>query len=262
MSNVTAWPTVLKAAGVKLDNVAGWEGRGRFPFVPVCIMWHHTAGGTDWKANLGLIIAGRDNIPGPLANSFISRDGVWHFVAAGRSNNAGLGNKYVVDNAVRGIAPARDATTPGTQTMNQYYFGIEVDNLGTGEPYPQVQIDTLVKGCAAILEYEKWHTAQCVHHRESTNRKIDMSYRGDLRKMVDAARQPVPPPLPERKKSMGALYKTKTAATVWVCSEAGRWELGSTSYIATLVKDGILQDEDIRTVSLAFIKQFPLIKSE
>jgi len=188
--------SVLKAAGLPVREVAGWQRRGRPPSTdpsdpayPAATKFagiglHHTAGHND----LNVVLNGRPGIPGPLANLYVARDGKVHVVAAGRANHFGAGAAEVYQRTLRDLAPLGDAAAVGLADSivgNGVYVGIEVENLGTpADRYPRVQIDSLQRACAALCQELGWTANRCVQHREWTRRKVDMSYRGPLREAV------------------------------------------------------------------------------
>src|SRR5262245_22934410 len=85
----TRFPTVadlgiatrLRKAGLNVREVKGWEHRGRDfagvspAFAPLGSVNHHTAGPPKSVGNLtpslGIIINGRSDLPGPLANVYL-----------------------------------------------------------------------------------------------------------------------------------------------------------------------------------------------
>src|SRR4051794_26135385 len=85
---------VLEDAGVKVAEQPGWRTRGHGDMVNVRgVMCHHTAGSTKGNMpSLGVITNGRSDLPGPLAQLGLGRDGTFYVVAAGRANHAGRGN--------------------------------------------------------------------------------------------------------------------------------------------------------------------------
>lgn len=170
--------------GLKVVAVDGWYNRSAGSLAPAGIVVHHTAGGYNTASNLSLVVNGRSDVRGPLANIFIARDGTVYVVANTRANHAGYGNKYVLDLVRQGKEVPGDARSSGNMVGNPYFFGIEVDNNGRGEPYPDTQLEALFKTCAAISNYFKWNQNHTVHHREWTSRKIDMSYHGNVRGAV------------------------------------------------------------------------------
>lgn len=85
----------LEPAGFKVVEVDGWQTRGRTyaAYAPAGGVQHHTAGalaGGD-APSLGIVINGRPDLPGPLAQVFGSRSLVAYVVAAGVANHAGRG---------------------------------------------------------------------------------------------------------------------------------------------------------------------------
>jgi hypothetical protein len=185
----------LRAEGCRVAEVGGWKQRQRpagGELRPVGIINHHTAGRDD----LNLVLKGRPPsdpkpLPGPLANLYLAKDGTVHVVAAGTANHAGSGAQEVLDRAKRDQPPRGDAGALGLKDNegigSSSWVGIEVENLGNGkDPYPDVQIQALVLANAAICRHQGWTAARCVHHREWTKRKIDMSHRGPLRDQIAA----------------------------------------------------------------------------
>lgn len=156
---LTWMPTVLQAAGLKVAEVQGWPNRGRAEMGTVRgVMCHHT--GTAAPGNmptLNLLINGRSDLPGPLAQLGLGRDGTYYVIAAGRANHAGSG------------------TWQGVTTGNSSFIGIEAENAGTpAEPWPGVQLDAYQRGVAALLKRIGQGADWCVAHREwAPGRKPD-----------------------------------------------------------------------------------------
>lgn len=177
---------VLRGARLKVVPIEGWETRSApGPFTPVGQVVHHTAGAAEGNApSLPTVINGRPGIPGPLCNGLIARDGTVYLVCAGKANDSGIGNQYVLDAVKADHAPEGDATEPGTISGNPWFYDWEVEAVGDSSPYPDVQIDALVAVCAAVNLAKGWSANRVLHHREWTSRKIDMSWRGDLRGLV------------------------------------------------------------------------------
>ncbi|BCW88061.1 hypothetical protein sos41_11990 [Alphaproteobacteria bacterium SO-S41] len=159
---------VLRAAGLPVVEEAGWKSAGRAeirgPFQGVIL--HHTAGPAAPKGgetpSLNVIKNGRPGLNGPLSQCYLSRKGVWHVVAAGRTNHAGPG-KF-------------DGLTDG----NDDFIGAEMENAGDGkDPWPDVQLRSAVKGTAALLHYLKQPARRAIGHKEWATphgRKIDPSF--------------------------------------------------------------------------------------
>lgn len=187
---------VLKAVGVNVAPVDGWETRGKPGFEPNGILVHHTAGPKKGDApSLGLCVKGRidtanpkNNLPGPLCHIVLARSGTAHVVAANIANHAGQGSKEVLEAVRRDNPVTGNARTNNYQDAvsgNTYLYGIEVENSGAADdPYPEAQINALANICAALCYAHGWTANRVVHHRQWTGRKVDMSYKGDLNAMV------------------------------------------------------------------------------
>lgn len=156
---------VLRGAGCKVVELAGWKTRGRpGVFGPVQgVLCHHTAGSRKGNApTLNLIVEGRPDLPGPLSQLHLARDGTFTVISGGRCNHAGAGKWQNV--------------TSG----NSSFIGIEAENAGDGkDPWPDIQMEAYAKGCAAILKHIGKPVIMCVGHKEYATplgRKIDPSF--------------------------------------------------------------------------------------
>lgn len=169
----------------------GWQARGSHPFTPIGIMVHHDVDpNTAQPGTLTRMIAesGSASTPAPLANIHLLTDGTPVVIASGKANHAGLGSGAVLARTQAGLAPEGDAGAlglPNTIGGNGFYLGIEVEHPGDDSDYPQ--IGALVSLLAHLCGSLGFSPNQVVHHREWTSRKIDMSYRGDLRGQVAEA---------------------------------------------------------------------------
>lgn len=150
--SLTWLPEVLGAAGLKVARVDGWETRGRGEMGRVQgVICHHTAGSKNGNMpTLGLLIKGRVDLPGPLAQLGLGRDGTWYVIAAGRCNHAGTGSWQ------------------GITSGNSSFIGVEAENTGSTKdfPWPEVQMDAYRRGVAAILNHVGKGPAFCCGHRE------------------------------------------------------------------------------------------------
>lgn len=150
--SLTWLPDVLKSAGLKVALVEGWETRGRGDMHAVRgVICHHTAGPRVGNMpSLAIIRDGRPDLPGPLSQLGLGRDGTYYVVAAGRSNHAGPG-KWL-------------EFTSG----NSDFIGIEAENTGRTNdfPWPAVQVDAYQRGVAAILKHVGRGVECCAGHRE------------------------------------------------------------------------------------------------
>ena len=80
---------MLRAEGVRLVEFPGWRDRGHGDFKDIRgVMAHHT--GSD-NATAASIAYGRPDLPGPLSQLHIARDGTVTVVAVGVAWHAGVG---------------------------------------------------------------------------------------------------------------------------------------------------------------------------
>lgn len=170
-------------ANVEDHRVPGHAGS----LAPVGIIVHHTA---MKDAGLEVVRHGRSDLAGPLCNININRAGHVNVITDGVAWHAGGGSSKVLADLKRNVAPANNAAALHLPDDfgggNSLTVGIEVDNDGIGEPYPQVQIAGLVWTCAAIIHLgiPGGNQNRAIHHREWTARKVDMSYHGPLRGLI------------------------------------------------------------------------------
>ena len=153
--SLTWLPPVLLDAGLRVAEQPGWRDRGRGDVGIIRgVMCHHTAGSkTGTMPSLGVVTNGRSDLPGPLCQLGLGRDGTFFVVAAGRANHSGGGNWQ------------------GVTTGNSSFIGIEAENTGllTGplaDPWPAIQLDAYRRGCAAILKKVRANAIMCCGHRE------------------------------------------------------------------------------------------------
>lgn len=160
---------VLKHAGLKVEEVSGWQYRGHGDMgIPQGILLHHTAGSSHGNMpSLDEVTRGRSDLKGPLCNLALGRDGTFYVVAAGTAWHAGLGGPY------REIRQ---------NDGNKHLIGIEAENTGytqgpRAEEWPKVQIDAYKKGVAALLKYIKQPAIMAVGHKEwAPKRKVDPTF--------------------------------------------------------------------------------------
>lgn len=152
---------------------------------------HHTGPFSSVAGMVSLIWRGRAGLPGPLATGTVAPDGTVYLTGWGRSNHAGSGSAVVHQHVVNEDYDAATELTPGADSVdgNSHYYGWEVMHPGDGSPYPDTQIQALVKINAAVCRAHGWNEHSCIHHKEWTRRKIDMSWHGshaggDLRMLV------------------------------------------------------------------------------
>jgi peptidoglycan hydrolase-like protein with peptidoglycan-binding domain len=171
-------PSVLKAAGLKVALVDGWEDRGHGDVGRIFgVICHHTATPGKHSGNmptLKTLIKGREDLSGPLSQLGLGRDGTYYVVAAGRCFHAGKG---IWQHLVNG---------------NTNFIGIEAENTGGSDdfPWPAVQLDAYHRGVAAILKHVGQGAEFCAGHKEYAlpkGRKPDPSFdMNTFRAAVDA----------------------------------------------------------------------------
>lgn len=146
-----ALPTILLNAGLKVALVDGWEYRGHGDMGPVYgVICHHTAGPKTLNMpSLNTLIHGRPDLTGPLAHLGLGRDGTFYVIAAGKCNHAGAGSWR------------------GVTSGNTNFLGIEAENTGLpDDPWPDVQMEALRFGVAAILRALGRGMEWCAGHKE------------------------------------------------------------------------------------------------
>ncbi len=183
--SLTWLPAVLESAGLKVARVDGWESRGHGDVGEICgVICHHTAGAaTGNMPSLRLLIEGRSDLSGPLAQLGLGRDGTYYVIAAGRAYHAGKG-------AWSGISDG-----------NSNFIGIEAENTGLpGDNWPDIQMDAYRHGVAAILKHIGRGPEFCAGHCDYAlpkGRKTDPSFSTDtFRLSVAAIMNGEVPPLP------------------------------------------------------------------
>ncbi|MFJ3661624.1 MULTISPECIES: N-acetylmuramoyl-L-alanine amidase [unclassified Streptomyces] len=167
--------SALKAEGLKVVEVAGWRVHNRNhkgPWGPVHgVMIHHTV--TSGSARtVELCREGYEELPGPLCHGVITKDGRVHLVGYGRANHAGLGDDEVLRAVIaeKGLPTDNEANTDG----NRYFYGFECENLGDGEdPWPDAQMEAIVRVSAAICRHHGWTERSVIGHREWQPGKVD-----------------------------------------------------------------------------------------
>lgn len=158
-SNNLWLPKALFDAGLKVSEHPGWQTRGRRLLTIRGVICHHTASPPGKEApSLGTVVRGRSDLPGPLCQLLLGRSGTFIVIAAGAANHAGRGLWHGITDA------------------NGQMLGIEAENSGLGEPWPEKQLDAYIRGCAAICKHQKLGPEMVAGHREYAlprGRKID-----------------------------------------------------------------------------------------
>lgn len=151
------------------------------------VICHHT--GTAHEGNmpsLDTLINGRSDLPGPLSQLGLGRDGTYYIIAAGKCNHAGKG------------------IWQGNTMGNTCFIGIEAENGGKStDLWSTVQMEAYHRGVAAILKHLNKRADFCAGHKEYALPKgrkpdplFDMdNFRAEVNKIIDGV-APVPDLIP------------------------------------------------------------------
>lgn len=211
-------PQVLLGAGLNVDVYPGWETRSRSTGgydALLGIQVHHTASNAAPASDMGYMWL---NAPTkPIGALYLARDGRWTVGAAGATNTSGLGGPLATS---RGTIPLDAA--------NRYVISIEAANRGDGEIWPDVQLDSYVRGVAALSKAYFGGVIKTAgdvhaHHEWAPTRKTDpagqswyasgrnkwnmTAFRGDVNTIVNPPPPPVvtPPTTPTQEIEMIAI---------------------------------------------------------
>lgn len=205
MAKILWAPDVLKAAGLDVYEMPGWEQEETRPgFEPEGVVCHHTATGPNWlDGHVALLLKrGRSDLTGPLSQFGLERDGTWVCIAAGRCNHNGFGQ------------------------WGNDSIGIEAYNNGKGEPWPKTQTSSYITGVAAICKYMKWGISQVRGHKETDpDRKIDPTFNMDaFRVGVSAQLTPTSKPTESSNGKGGKMFLAtqKSTGNMWFMEETRR----------------------------------------
>jgi N-acetyl-anhydromuramyl-L-alanine amidase AmpD len=184
---------VLRAEGVRLVEYPGWQNRGHGDFKDIRgVMVHHT--GSD-NASAASIANGRPDLPGPLSQLHIARDGTVTLVAVGVAWHAGVGQYPWLP----------------TNMANWHMIGIECANSGTSpaaphrKNWPDAQYNAMVSCCAALNRRLSQTSARTIGHKEYAGRAqgkwdpgaIDMDIlRADIQARIGTQTPTAPTPRP------------------------------------------------------------------
>ncbi|MEU2393098.1 N-acetylmuramoyl-L-alanine amidase [Streptomyces sp. NPDC007369] len=165
----------LRNEGLTVVEVGAWRTHNRNhkgPWGPVHgVMIHHTV--TRGTAHtVELCRTGDEDLPGPLCQGVITKDGRVHLVGYGRANHAGAGDADVLAAVIaeKRLPPDNQANTDG----NRHFYGFECENLGDGEdPWPAVQLDAMARAAAAVCRVHGWTQRSVIGHLEWRPGKID-----------------------------------------------------------------------------------------
>lgn len=161
---LTDLAAILRKAGLHVVEVPGWETLSRPEstggFDPRGNLWHHTGSkdvnprslDDDYAYARWLAEVGRSDLPAPLCQVSVGRDGTVYVCAAGRGNHAGKAK-------ASGPMPAGDG--------NALYLGWECQNSGT-EGWSPAQYDAMVTAAAATSLAYGWSAEHNRAHKETS----------------------------------------------------------------------------------------------
>lgn len=164
---LTWMPAVLRAAGLKVEEVGDWRNHGHGNVSDIRgVLLHHTAGPASGNyPSQGVVTNGRTGLPGPLCNLGLARDGTWKIIAAGLGYHAGAG--YV--------------SWCGRDNGNNHLIGVEAESTGRGD-WTSAQLEAYPRGVAALLRHLGLGPDRALAHKEwAPGRKIDPAgWPGDM----------------------------------------------------------------------------------
>lgn len=155
------------------------------------VMIHHTVTKSTASA-IELCRKGRDDLPGPLYQVVVDKEGTCHLIGWGRANHAGLGDDDVLQAVIREQLPfprPNEANTDG----NARFYGIALLNMGDGEdPFPTVQLNAAATAAAILCAVHGWSERSVIGHKEWTPGKPDPRFAmGSFRTRVRTRRRHV-----------------------------------------------------------------------
>ena len=154
----------LRKKGLRVKETSGWKSRGNSSdgsFYPEVFVRHHTAGAgpsAGVAPSLGLIINGRSDLAGPLANIYMDYDGVVYAIAAGAANHAGT----------------PDGGSWHGATGNSSSYGFEIEHPGTYDMDDE-RAEIAAAACAALIDGRFGTKDVCDHKEWAPSRKIDLA---------------------------------------------------------------------------------------
>lgn len=196
------WRSQLKKFNVPFRELPGFDnpnsGRDDETGLRYGPMWgvgiHHTGNDASDKVNRDLIVEGRSDLPGPLAQSGLNDDGVIDLITCGRANHFGGGDPDVMATVKAGkygdYPPHTDKHQgeDGAVDGNDGVYGLETYywKILTKDQYR-----SMVGWAAAICDFHGWSAKHVIGHKEWSDWKpdpnlIDMKvFREDVQRLLD-----------------------------------------------------------------------------
>lgn len=144
-------PKVLRAAGLTVHEIDGWEDRGAGTFGPIVGLTCHETRGSRTSTDAGeinVLVNGRVGLSGPISQTYLSRTGDWHIVASGTAHHNKVG-----------------WAGPNEGYGNDALIGVEAQHA-EGEPWTDVQYRSYVRGVAAIIRHLGISPSRVGGHKE------------------------------------------------------------------------------------------------
>ncbi|MEU5531860.1 peptidoglycan recognition family protein [Streptomyces sp. NPDC020362] len=173
----------LEAEGLVVHEVRDWRhhnrnAKGAWGPVNGVTLHHTVTSGTAFSVDL--CYDGHPGLPGPLCHGVIDKKGEVWLVGNGRANHAGGGDPKVLAAVVAEDYGAKPPPThehegsSGAVDGNAHFYGFECVNLGDGtDPWPAVQVNSMVKAAAALCRVHQWSAKSVVGHLEWSDQKSD-----------------------------------------------------------------------------------------
>lgn len=142
-------------------------------FTPIGVILHHTASGLSMDPMPSLWTC-QHAPPAPRCNWLVGRDGSCAAITDGKAADSGYGDPDVLA-AIRAgrPLPAPDDTSTHRVSMNPWFYDVEIENNGLGEPY-STRVEAVVgRLVAAVLRHHGWGLDRVFLHKSLTRRKID-----------------------------------------------------------------------------------------
>jgi len=159
IADYTRYPEAFQKFGIKYTEEPGWRNRGHGDIVKVqFLVLHHTAGGNE-SGDIRVVRDGRSDLPGPLSQLVLKRDGNPHIIAQGVCWHAGYG-------------PAMWGAPEG----NGNYYSIGIEGVSNGyNDWTDAQRSNYPKVVAALLKDLGLPADRWIFHRDYNKRdgKID-----------------------------------------------------------------------------------------
>lgn len=157
MAYLTNLATIARRTGFPVVEEYGWRTRGHGGISTIqSVICHHDAANLPPDRFNTVIRDGHGGLPGPLAQFALRQDGTIHVVAAGLCYHAG--------------------SVIASGYNNSHAIGIEANNNGVGEPWPDVQRRAYVALCGELVKAFGLSSSSTRGHKEVAyplGRKID-----------------------------------------------------------------------------------------